>query len=64
MAKKREIEVVIGKDGDVKIEVSGFDDGGCLKETEEMERKLGTVTNRTKKAEAYHKPENKIKQGN
>lgn len=59
MAIEQVIEITIGKDGGVKIEpVSGFKDGSCMKETEDLEKALGgNITNRVKKAEAFVPPQ-------
>lgn len=56
MATQKTIEVIIDENGDANIEVSGFSDAQCLKETEALERALGAVTGRTKKNHAAITP--------
>lgn len=53
MASEKKIIVTIGADGGTEIEAQGFPDGQCLKETKALEEALGTVTERTKKPEAF-----------
>lgn len=42
--------------GKSTIDVKGFKDGGCLKETADIEAALGKVEEREKKPEAYIAP--------
>lgn len=56
MATEKRIIVDVAKDGSVKIEADGYKDNTCLKATEDLEKSLGIVTNRTKKAEALRVP--------
>lgn len=56
MASQKRIIVDIAPDGSVKIEADGYKDSTCLKATEDLEKALGVVTNRTKKAEALRAP--------
>jgi len=51
--KQKTITVEIKPDNKVSIEVDGVQDAQCLKETEALEKMLGTVLNRHKKPEAY-----------
>lgn len=46
---QKTIEVIIDENGDANIEVSGFSDSQCLKETEKLEEALGAVKGRTRK---------------
>lgn len=46
---QKTVEVIIDKDGNANIEVSGFSDGQCLKETEKLEQALGAVSGRSRK---------------
>lgn len=56
MAKKT-IEVVIGPDGSLRIEVLGFHGADCEQATAFLERALGRVAGRSKKPEYYHREE-------
>ena len=47
---KKQIEVIIEKDGSLKIEAKGFQNKECLKATKEFEDSLGTVTSRKMKS--------------
>jgi len=49
----KEIEFFIDKHGNVKIDVKNGEGPSCLKETEDLEEKLGEVTSREKKPEFY-----------
>ena len=55
--KKREMEITIGPDGEVNIEVSGVAGGDCLDFTEFLEEALGEVTNREYTREYYQAAE-------
>lgn len=49
-----EIEIIIGKDGKIQLETSGFSGEGCLKATEELEALLGNrLISREQKSEIY-----------
>ena len=50
------IIVDIDKKGGVEIEAEGFKDASCLKATENLEKALGKVSERNKKAEAHIQP--------
>lgn len=50
--KETKIDVKILKNGEVKIEASGFTDSTCLKETLALQDSLGVTTKQTKKTEA------------
>jgi hypothetical protein len=56
MATEKRIVVDCNPDGSVKIEAEGYKDSACLKATEEVEKALGVVKNRTKKPEALRAP--------
>ena len=45
------IEVVVGKQGEIKIDAVGFKGADCEKATAFLERALGTVKGKTKKPE-------------
>lgn len=53
MARKEELEITIGADGNVSIHVAGVGGPDCLKLTEELEAALGVVTEREKTSEYY-----------
>lgn len=53
MAKKEEIEITIGNDGEVELHVTGVPGSDCMKLTEELENLLGVVVNREKTSEYY-----------
>jgi hypothetical protein len=40
-------------DGEVKLDLSGFANGECLKETEDLIQALGGIHHTTKKPEAF-----------
>ena len=48
-----DIEVVVGKQGEIKIDAVGFKGADCEKATAFLEKALGTVKGKTKKPE-YH----------
>ena len=51
----KELIVDIDTDGNIVIEVNGVKSNKCLKETKELEDKLGIVTKRDKKPDFYAK---------
>jgi len=53
MAEKLEIEVVIGADGNVRLETHGLKGQSCLAETSALEKALGRVVRREKTREFY-----------
>jgi hypothetical protein len=53
MAQRKELEIKIGPDGDVKITVKGSPGESCLQETAFLEHALGTVKDRELTAEYY-----------
>ena len=48
------LEIVIEKDGSVKIEAIGYKGKACLIDTQAFEEALGKVANRTAKPEQFH----------
>lgn len=49
-----QIEVIIGTDGKIRLETSGFSGDNCLAATEEIEKLLGNqILQRERTAEAY-----------
>ncbi|MEW6279297.1 MAG: DUF2997 domain-containing protein [Candidatus Eremiobacterota bacterium] len=53
----QEVQVIIGPDGQVKIEVNGVKGMSCLDVTAELEKALGTVKNRELTPEAHEQVE-------
>lgn len=53
MAVKNELEITIGPDGSVKLEVKGVGGRDCLDLTREIEEELGVVTAREYTNEYY-----------
>lgn len=54
--KVEEIEIIIGADGKVRLQTSGFSGDSCLEATEELEALLGNgVIQRERTAEAWDK---------
>jgi hypothetical protein len=53
MARKEELEITIGADGEVSIHVSGAGGASCMKLTEDLEKALGVVLSREKTSEYY-----------
>jgi hypothetical protein len=51
MAKK--IDVVIGKNGEINIEASGFTGNDCLAATKALEEALGVAGEHTRKGEQF-----------
>jgi hypothetical protein len=51
--KKSEMQITIGQDGQVNIEVQGVGGAACLKFSEFLEEELGYVINRQKTSEYY-----------
>ncbi len=52
---KREIEFLIDQDGNVQIDVKNGEGPTCIKETSDLEKKLGIVESREKKPEYFKK---------
>ena len=50
---QKKIEVTINPDGTTSIEAFGFEGMTCLKETEELEKKLGMVADRSMKNDTF-----------
>lgn len=48
----KSITLTIKPDGSTNVDVSGFQDGSCLKATEDLEKALGKVEERKLKPEA------------
>jgi hypothetical protein len=57
MAVKQELEISIGPDGAIKIEVKGVKGGKCSDITREIEEELGVVTSREYTSEYYQTEE-------
>jgi hypothetical protein len=57
MAVKQELEISIGADGSIKIEVKGMKGGKCVDLTKELEEELGVVTTREYTSEYYQQEE-------
>lgn len=53
MAVKQELEISIGPDGNVQIEVKGVKGGNCTDITKEIEEALGVVSAREYTSEYY-----------
>ncbi len=53
MAVKRELEIEITADGEVKIKVKGAPGGECLELTRALEESLGVVVDRQMSSEFY-----------
>ncbi|KKN90948.1 hypothetical protein LCGC14_0225320 [marine sediment metagenome] len=51
----KEMIIDIDNEGNMRIEVNGVKSDKCLKETKELEDKLGVVTKRDKKPDFYAK---------
>lgn len=52
---KKEIEFLIDQDGNVQIDVKNGEGSTCIKETSDLEKKLGIVKSREKKPEFFNK---------
>ena len=55
--KKREMQITIGKDGGVNIEVKGVGGPDCLEFSKFLEDELGEVVERERTAEYYKEQE-------
>lgn len=53
MAGKQELNIVITKDGEVKIEVTGINGKKCLKETDFLTDDIGEITSQEKTSDFY-----------
>mgnify|MGYP006116698629 CR=1 FL=1 len=53
MAKKRDIVITIGPDGNVQLTVEGVSGPDCMDFTKFLEDELGDVTERTHTSEYY-----------
>lgn len=51
MARKEEMEIIIGESGAVSVQVSGVKGGKCLDLTKDLEEALGVVVSRDKTGE-------------
>ena len=60
MAKKREIIITIGPDGDVQIKVEGVGGSDCVDFTKFLEEELGDVTEREFTSEYYQEEEEQV----
>lgn len=58
----KELIIDIDKDGNIVIEVNGIKGNECLKETKDLEDKLGVVTKRDKKPDFYARIKGKTTQ--
>jgi len=56
MSEAQELEIRIGADGEISVEVIGVKGGGCLKITQELEAALGEVVEREFKPSFYSGP--------
>jgi len=54
------VKVTIDGKGNVVIEVEGVQGGGCLKETEELEKALGIINGNRKLKQEYYKVQRKV----
>ncbi|MDC7220334.1 MAG: DUF2997 domain-containing protein [Spirochaetales bacterium] len=61
MAEKQEMEITIGKDGQVQIHVQGVDGKSCMELTKDLEDALGLVTTREKTGDYFK--EEKVSEG-
>ena len=57
MAKRRDIIITIGPDGNVQISVEGVSGGDCVDLTRALEEELGDVTDRQFTSEYYQAEE-------
>jgi hypothetical protein len=65
MAQKQELEITIGNDGTVIVNVFGQKGSSCLELTQDLEESLGVLLNREKKVDFYNqeKPAVTVTQG-
>ena len=61
MAKKQDIVITIGPDGEVQIQVEGVSGAGCIDFTKFLEEELGDVTERVHTSEYYQEAEEGVK---
>ena len=61
MAKKRDIVITIGPDGEVQIQVEGVAGSSCVDFTKFLEDELGDVTERVHTSEYYQEEEEGVK---
>ena len=57
------IDVIVGPDGGIKIEATGFKGADCEKATAFLEKALGTVGKKTRKPEYYRRERLRQRQG-
>lgn len=60
MAKKRDIIITIGPDGNVQLTVEGVAGPDCIDFTKFLEDELGDVTERTHTSEYYCESESQV----
>ena len=60
MAKKRDIVITIGEDGNVEITVEGVAGASCIDFTKFLEDELGDVTEREHTSEYYQEDEETV----
>ena len=53
MAVKQELEISIGPNGEIQIEVKGVKGSGCTEITKDIEEALGVVVSRENTSEYY-----------
>lgn len=58
----KEIEIIIGTDGTVSVDMIGYQGNGCSEEAGKIIDALGTALKSNKKNEYYQKKKNEVKQ--
>ena len=53
MKRSKTIEVIVGPNGQIRVEARGFDGASCLEATKELEQALGQTASRRRKPEFY-----------
>ncbi len=60
MSKKRELEIIIGKDGKLQVIIKGFPGKACMDIAKILEETLGPIQEEEHTSE-YYEPEEKTK---
>ncbi len=60
MSKKRELEIIIGKDGKLQVKIKGFPGKACMDSAKILEEALGPIQEEEHTSE-YYEPEEETK---
>ena len=58
MAQRKELQIMIGKDGKIELKVQGVNGPECIKTTDFLTDNLGTVLSQEKTSDYYKEKQN------